>query len=279
MTTFDARPSAFTQLSSTSDWEALFSAAGVQDGIDGSQASAMTPSLDTGGRNAVIQAGNALIRGQLWRCDAAVSTSIPAASAQNRIDRLVLRLNRVASTSPTVVQPVVITGTPSGSPSEPPLTQTPTGIYDIPISSWTSTSAGALTSLVDERQFCIDVWHDMRPCSAGWTGSIPGFYPPQYRKTPDGQHVELYGTVQLGSPYTGVNVFANPLPSSYRPSKSIVLPIALGSNGTSNLTTTPSMVIHGDGTIVLANFPTGLAGTNVYLDHTYPLDPSGLIQS
>ena len=170
MVTYDARPSAFTQLTSTADWESLLTGMGLPDGIDVNAGSAMAPSLDTGGRNAVIQPGNVIVRGQLWRCDAAVSTPIPAASAQNRIDRLVLRLNRGATTSPTVVQPVVITGTPSGSPVEPPLVQGPTGLYDIPVCSWTSTSAGAITSLADERQFCLDTWHTI--ASPGWTGVL-----------------------------------------------------------------------------------------------------------
>jgi hypothetical protein len=153
MVVYDARPSAFTQLTTTGEWENFFSAVGIVSGIDFTTGSAMAPSLDTPGRNAVIADGNALIKGQLWRCDAPASTPIPAASAQNRIDRLVLRLTRGATTSPTVVQPVVITGTPSGSPVEPPLVQTPTGIWDLPISSWISTSAGGLTTLNDERQF------------------------------------------------------------------------------------------------------------------------------
>jgi hypothetical protein len=140
-------------MSTTAEWENFLSGMGIFDGIDPSQGSAMAPSLDTPGRNAVIAAGNALIKGQLWRCDASVSTAIPAASAQDRIDRLVIRLTRTASTSPTVIQPVIITGTPSGSPVEPPLVQTTTGIFDIPVARWTSTAAGAITSLVDERQF------------------------------------------------------------------------------------------------------------------------------
>jgi hypothetical protein len=143
---------------------------GLPDGIDITAGNAMAPSLDTAGRNAVIASGNVIIRGQLWRCDAPVSTLVPAASAQNRIDRLVIRLNRGATTSPTVVQPVIITGTPSGSPVEPPLTQTPTGLYDIPVCSWTSTSAGAITALVDERQFCIDTWHAVS--TPGWSGVL-----------------------------------------------------------------------------------------------------------
>jgi hypothetical protein len=127
------------------------SSCGIWDGVDGS--GSFTPSLDTGGRNAVISAGQGVIKGQLWRADASVSTPIPAASAQNRLDRLVLQLNRTASSSPTVVAPVVVTGTPSGSPVLPSLTQNPTGIYQIPISYWTSASSGSLTALVDQRQY------------------------------------------------------------------------------------------------------------------------------
>jgi hypothetical protein len=151
MVTYDARPSGFNQLTTTTDWESFMSSAGIYDGIDGSNS--LTPSLDTVGRNAVIGAGQALIKGQLWSCDAPVSVPIPAASSQNRLDRLVLRLNRTASTSPNVVSPVVITGTPSGSPVMPPLQQTPAGLWDIPISNWVSNSGGTLTNLSDQRQY------------------------------------------------------------------------------------------------------------------------------
>src|SRR5262249_33352318 len=150
MVTYDSRPSPFTQMTTMAEWEYLFSGAGCLTAIDASVGSAMVPSLDTGGRNIVIADGVIVMKGQLWRCDAPVSTSIAAASAQNRIDRLVIRLNRGASSAPTVVQPVVITGTPSGSPVTPPITQTPTGIWDYPVCHWTSTSAGALTTLVDD---------------------------------------------------------------------------------------------------------------------------------
>ena len=168
MVVYDARPSAFTQLTTTSEWEALIDGLGLNDGIDSTVGSQMNPSLDTPGRNIVIAAGNVLIKGQLWRCDASVSTPIPAASAQNRIDRLVLRLTRTASTAASVVTPTVITGTPSGSPVAPPIVQTTTGIYDIPVCSWTSTSAGGLTTLNDERQFILDVWHTLGPFGNGW---------------------------------------------------------------------------------------------------------------
>lgn len=151
MVTYDSRPSAFTQLSTTADWESFMSSAGIADGVDGPNS--FVPTLDTSGRNAVISAGQGLIKGQLWRADAPVSTPIPGASAQNRLDRLVLRLNRGATSSPAVIAPTIITGTPSGTPVLPPIVQTPTGLYDIPISNWLSTSAGAVSTLVDQRQY------------------------------------------------------------------------------------------------------------------------------
>lgn len=215
MTTYDARPSAFTQLSATSDWEALLSIAGKLSAVDGAVGSAMVPSLDTGGRNAVIADGNATIKGMLWRCDAPVSTPIPAASAQNRIDRLVLQLNRGAVTSPTVIQPIVVTGTPSGSPVIPALTQTAIGIWQLPISHWTSTSAGALTTLVDDRVLANDIWHNVVG-DTGWS-AISGVGPLRYRFTGAGeiqfsggaQHATSNATVQINS--------SNPLPPAYVP--------------------------------------------------------------
>jgi hypothetical protein len=278
MVTYDARPSGFTNLTLTSEWENLFSAAGIPSGIDVYTGSAMAPSLDSAGRNAVIADGNVVIKGQLWRCDAPVSTPIPAASAQNRIDRLVLRLNRGATSSPTVVQPVIITGTPSGSPVEPPIVQTTAGIWDIPVFSWTSNSSGTLTGLVDERQFNDDVWHDLRPASAGWSGSQSGEYPPQYRKTPDGQHVEIFGIINLGSPYTGVNIFPGAVPPSYRPNHTVRMPVQILANGTSNVINSPVLTMLTTGFLQFNNFPTGLAGTNVFMNSTYPLDSSGLVQ-
>jgi len=215
MTTYDARPSAFTQLAATSEWEALLSIAGKLSGIDGSVGSAMVPSLDTGGRNAVIADGNAVIKGMLWRCDAPVSTPIPAASAQNRIDRLVLQLNRGATTSPTVIQPVVVTGTPAASPVIPALTQTTGGIWQLPVSHWTSTSAGALTTLVDDRFLANDSWHNVVG-DTGWS-AISGVGPLRYRFTSSGevqfsggaQHATSNATVQINS--------SNPLPPAYVP--------------------------------------------------------------
>lgn len=220
MVIYDARPSSFTQLATTAEWEYIHSIMANLDGIDFSVGNAMNPSLDTPGRNAVMADGNAVVRGYLWRCDAPVSTAIPAASAQNRIDRLVLRLTRGATTSATVVQPTVVTGTPSGTPTIPPLTQTPTGIWDIPISSWTATSAGALTGLSDDRD---GNWKTIT--TGAFTGSL------RCRKVSispgTNNAVMLNGTLNAAS--TGGGAFnIGSLPNStYYPASITRLPIAL----------------------------------------------------
>lgn len=272
MVTYDSRPSAFTQMTTTAEWEYLMGAMSCVNAIDASIGGAMAPTLDTGGRNAVIADGVVAIRGQLWRADAPVSTVIPAASAQNRIDRLVIRLNRGATSAPQVVQPVVITGTPSGSPAIPPITQTPTGIWDYPVSHWTSTSAGALTGLVDDRRLTNDPWHDMRPLSGGFIGSVSGVNPPQYRFNNDAVTVEFAGSIQspaTAGNYSNVTFFT--VPERYRPTspnlgQQWAVPLDVAA------TASPKCVVKQSGTCVLANLPASLSQTNIGIYGRYYLD-------
>lgn len=149
MTVTNARPSPFLQLSSNADLETW--AGGFGDGVIAAISGSLLPTLDGAGRNAVMAAGTCLIKGSIWSTDASVNTAIPAASGSDRIDRLTLRLTRTAGNATAYLQPNIITGTPSGSPVIPALTQTTTGIWDLPISHWTSKSTGALINLVDER--------------------------------------------------------------------------------------------------------------------------------
>jgi hypothetical protein len=149
MATYDARPSVYTQIASTADWEKFHTAAGIWDGIDGN--SSMVPSFN--GRNIEITPGTVIIKGQIWWCDAVVDTAIPAASTQDRVDVLVLRLNRTANSSAGVVAPVIIQGSPGANPVAPPIVQTSTGIWDIPVCQWITRAAGTLTNLSDKRQF------------------------------------------------------------------------------------------------------------------------------
>jgi hypothetical protein len=278
MVTYDARPSAFTQLTTTAEWEYFCSVSGLLNAIDGSIGSAMVPSLDTGGRNAVIADGVSVIKGQLWRCDAPVSTPIPAASASNRIDRLVLRYTRGAASSATVIAPTIITGTPGASPVLPPIVQTPTGIWDLPVSHWTSTSAGALTGLIDDRRLSNDQWHDMRPLSAAnWAGTVAGMTPPQYRFASDLKYVEIAGKVQTNNVTGNMNnVTFFTFPPNYRPiaaQRFLVTDVADGA-------ASPILSINPGGNINFNYVPNSLASTQIGIMGRYPLDDqAGFIQS
>jgi hypothetical protein len=285
MAVYDGRPTAFTPLTSTADWEAFMSLASTIGGaaIDYSVGSAMTPSLDTPGRNAVMADGNILIKGCLWRCDAPVSTPVPAASGQNRIDRLVIRLTRGASTAATVVQPAIVTGTPSGSPVTPALTQTPAGIWEFPISHWTSTSAGAIQTLIDDRRFTNDAWHDMRPLSNAFVGSISNWPPPQYRFSDDCLYVETAGSVQTPPTtgnYNGVTIAT--LPRAYRPISSnpqrIAIPGNIANQGANS--STPYLELDSNGVLSIGASNTSLNQSVFSINGRFLLeDTNGFLQT
>jgi hypothetical protein len=157
MVTYDARPTTFMPLTTQFEWEKLFSVMGIFDGIDGND---LAPSAPSGG-SISIAAGTAIIKGQMWRCDAPQPTPLPGSPGAGtlRTDLLVLQYNRAASTSPAVVQPLIVTGSPAASnPAVPPLVQNPvgtggTGVWQIPIAQWTVNSTGVISGFKDIRQF------------------------------------------------------------------------------------------------------------------------------
>lgn len=141
-----------TTVTTLTEWESLF-AAMAASGVVAGVGSELAPSLNSGARTAVMAAGGALIRGFYKPISSSTGTAIPAASGQNRIDRLVLRLDRAASLAANFIKPTVLTGTPAGTPQPPALTQTTSGLWDLPIARWRALSTGGLDSLVDERWF------------------------------------------------------------------------------------------------------------------------------
>lgn len=145
-----------TSITDIGQWEDFFHAA-LGSGVVPGTGNELLPTLDTTGRNAVIAPGAAVLRAFRKPVSASTPTAIPAASSQNRADRLVLRLDRAATAAADLIKPVVIIGTPSSNPQIPAVTQTPDGLWDLPIARWTSASSGALTGLVDEREFTADV--------------------------------------------------------------------------------------------------------------------------
>lgn len=145
-----AYPTPATALETMAQWESFFtglSLSGVVPGVG----SNLSPSLNSGARTVGTASGAAMVRGFYTNAPSATSHAVPAADSQNRIDRLVLRLDRTAVTAADWVKPEIITGTPSSSPAVPSLTQSDAGDWDLPLCRWTSKSDGTLTGLVDER--------------------------------------------------------------------------------------------------------------------------------
>jgi hypothetical protein len=207
VTITNARPSPFTQLTSQADWELLFQAAGLGDGVNmNGSVGSLAPTLNTGARTLDIAAGSCCIKGALWSTDATVSTAIPAASAQDRIDRLVMRLNRTAGTAAAFLQPFLIQGTPSGSPTIPSLSQTTTGNFDIPIAHWTSRSTGGLVTLVDERQSSSygTTPVNMPAMTAGWSIGQTA----KYRLNGDGDLQVVFRDLLPGTITDGTSIWA-----------------------------------------------------------------------
>ena len=78
------------------------------------------------------------------------SAAYPLNSAsQPRIDRLVLRRDLAAG----VCYPLILQGTPAVNPAAPALTQSETGIWDMPMFAWrlAGSNSTAISNIVDER--------------------------------------------------------------------------------------------------------------------------------
>lgn len=85
---------------------------------------------DSTGRQVKVRAGSALVRGHTVRVPSVQTLAIAAAHATlSRRDRVVARLN--PSTNSVTLH--VIQGTAASNPSLPALTQTETGIFDLPL--------------------------------------------------------------------------------------------------------------------------------------------------
>jgi hypothetical protein len=159
MVTYDARPTTFTPLTTQFEWENLFEAMGIFDGVGLNNDFAPSPPASG---NIQVAAGICVIKGQLWRADAPVSTSLPANPGANtsRTDVLWIQYNRASSTSVGVVQLVITSGSPVASnPAPPKPVQNPvgsggTGVWQIPIAQWNVNSAGAISAFTDIRQYC-----------------------------------------------------------------------------------------------------------------------------
>ena len=102
---------------------------------------------DGGGTQVNIAAGAAYVGGFFYYNTTTVNKTLDTPTAQNRIDRIVLRADWTAQT----VRITVIKGTEGGG--APSLTQTEGTIWEISLAQVTVTTGGDLTNLTDERVY------------------------------------------------------------------------------------------------------------------------------
>lgn len=114
----------------------LFREMAASDGIAGSFGDNVLRVTGDGATGRVVKmaTGAAVLRGYMFYSTAIESISIAAPSAAARMDLVVLELNLSAPTIAQRILPKVLPGT-SGSLNAPSLTQTETGIYQIPMAT------------------------------------------------------------------------------------------------------------------------------------------------
>jgi hypothetical protein len=97
-------------------------------GVIGAPAgSELKPFGDSSGMSVKVPAGNAIVRGHFYKSDAQETLTITASSTNPRRDLVVLRLDPSANSIVLAVK----AGTPASSPSDPSLTQTDEGIFEL----------------------------------------------------------------------------------------------------------------------------------------------------
>jgi hypothetical protein len=124
-----------------------------------------------------------------------------------------------------------------------------------------------------------ETWHDLRPLTNSFVGTIASRYPPQYRKLADG-NVQIEGCIQCPNAANPNTItFAN-LASAYRPGANTghKWPATIETNVAP--VGTPICQIDTSGNLQLHNFPTvGMNNVVVCISGIYPLDNTGLILS
>lgn len=148
----NAYPTAASQLTTMTQWENFFVGMGIGSGVVAGLGGELAPSINSGARTVSLGSGAALLRGFYANNPSTTTLSVPTQDAGNRVDRLVLRLDRTAVTAAGWVAPVIIKGT-SGSTTPPAIQNTTNGSWDLPFCRWTTNSNGTLSGLVDERYF------------------------------------------------------------------------------------------------------------------------------
>jgi len=155
-----------TTESQFSEWATNFQETGLQGSPDGSELGITVTGSDL---NLTIAAGQAFIRGHYYINTSDLVLAVTSAGTNTRIDIVVVELDPEAN---TIVTKIVSGEAVSADPVAPTLTQSATGIYQLPIATLTiPASTVVITSgmLADTRTFMgnrIGIWTtDTRPAN------------------------------------------------------------------------------------------------------------------
>jgi len=181
-----------TTESQFSEWATNFQETGVQGSPDGTE---LTITVTGSDLNLTVAAGQAFIRGHYYINTSDLVIAVPTAGVNTRIDIVVVELNPETN---TIVTKLVQGEAVSADPVAPTLTQSPTGVYQLPIATLTiPTSTVAITAgmLVDTRTFMgnrIGIWTTAtRPAN-------PTAYQTLGYNTTIGSHESWNGTSWVG---------------------------------------------------------------------------------
>jgi len=147
-----------TTESQFSEWATNFQETGVQGSPTGTELGITVTGSDL---NLTVAAGQAFIRGHYYINTSDLVIAVPTAGVNTRIDILVVELNPETN---TIVTKLVSGEAVSADPVAPTLTQSATGIYQLPIATLTiPTSTVVITAgmLVDTRTFMgnrVGIW-------------------------------------------------------------------------------------------------------------------------
>lgn len=147
-----------TQSTTETQYSALFRELQDSGVVDTATGAGFAVSADGGGMRVFVQAGYAIVRGHAVQSTAVETVAIDPADGVGRFDRIVLRLDPTQNS----ILIRVVRGTPGGG--IPPLTQTDTGVYELPLARVTvgaNTVSVISTGVVEERPFVghrVGVW-------------------------------------------------------------------------------------------------------------------------
>lgn len=137
------------------------------------------------------------------------------------------------------------------------------------------TAVDPTTAITGSTPAIPESWKDLRPLSNSFIGTVAGSPPPQYRKCADGD-IQIFGLIRT-PPTTGNynGTVWGTLAAGYRPNKTIRAFAANVADGAA----TPVMTITANGNLVFNYLPASLAQTDIFVNHRFPLDNTGIIQS